>query len=77
MPRSVHVVRRWGGTLLEIPVSTADMFTVRMQLGSTTTIRGLPMPVWSALVEDRRARQESVVIDVRASGLRRGRNGRK
>jgi hypothetical protein len=73
VPRTVHVVRRWGGTLLEIPVSTADVLTMRVQLGSTTTIRGLPMPVWSALVEVRRARQESVVIDVRASELRRGR----
>ena len=72
VPRSVHVVRRWGGTLMEIPVSTADVLTMRVQLGSTSTIRGLPMPIWSALVEDRRARQESLVIDVRASELRRG-----
>jgi hypothetical protein len=71
VPRSVHAVRRWGGTLLEIPVSTADVLTMRVQLGTAGTIRGIPLPVWSALVEDRQVRGEPLVMHLRASELRR------
>lgn len=71
VPRHVHAVRRWNGTLLEIPVSTADVLSMRMQLGTTETIRGIPLPVWRALVESRQLRGEPLVMHLRASALRR------
>ncbi|MEO5568411.1 MAG: polysaccharide deacetylase family protein [Gemmatimonadaceae bacterium] len=71
VPRHVHAVRRWGGTLLEIPVSTADVLSMRMQLGTTEMIRGIPLPVWRAFVEARRLRGEPLVMHLRASALRR------
>jgi len=70
VPRTAHAVRRWGGTLIEIPVSTADVLAMRVRLGASATIRGWPMPVWSSLVSDRRSRGESVVLHFRASELR-------
>ena len=71
IPRTIHAVRRWSGTLLEVPVSTADVLAMRVQLGNTGTIRGIPLPVWTALVEGRQARGESLVMHLRASELRR------
>lgn len=71
IPRTAHTVRRWGGMLLEIPVSTADVLSMRVQLGTTGTIRGIPLPVWSAVVEARQARGEPLVMHLRASELRR------
>jgi hypothetical protein len=70
VPRTAHAVRRWGGTLIEVPVTTADMLAMRVRLGASGTLRGWPMPVWSAIVNDRRARGESVVLHLRASELR-------
>lgn len=71
VPRTVHAVRRWGGTLLEIPVSTADVLSMRMQLGTTGSIRGIPLPVWRALIAARQSRGEPLVMHLRASALRR------
>ena len=71
VPRTVHAVRRWGGTLLEVPVSTADVLSMRVQLGTAGAIRGIPLPVWSALVEGRQARGEPLVMHLRASELLR------
>ncbi len=71
VPRSVHAVRRWSGTLLEIPVTTADVLSMRIQLGRTGSIRGIPLAVWSALVEGKQARGEPMVVHLRASELRR------
>jgi len=71
VPRTVHAVRRWGGTLLEIPVSTADVLAMRMQLGSAGSIRGIPLPVWRALVDARQSRGEPLVLQLRASELKR------
>src|SRR5689334_10639378 len=56
VPRTVHAVRRWGGTLIEVPITTADLLALRVRLGASGTLRGWPMPVWSAIVNDRRAR---------------------
>jgi hypothetical protein len=70
VPRTIHAVRRWGGTLLEVPVSTADVMSVRMQLGTAGSIRGIPMPVWQLLVEDRQMRGDPLVLHLRASELR-------
>jgi peptidoglycan/xylan/chitin deacetylase (PgdA/CDA1 family) len=72
VPRNAHVVRRWGGTLLEIPPSTTDVLSVRMQTGTTANVRGLPLPVWSAMAERRRSRGESLMMHLRASELARG-----
>jgi hypothetical protein len=71
VPRSAHIVRRWGGTLLEIPPSTADVFSVRMQMGTTANVRGLPLPLWGAMVERHQARGESLVMHLRVSDLAR------
>ena len=70
VPRSAHAVRRWGGTLIELPVSTAEMLTMRVRLGASSTIRGWPMPMWSAVVSRRRYYGESIVVHLRASELR-------
>ncbi len=72
VPRFAHAVRRWSGTLIEIPVTTTRMLAMQIRLGGSGTIRAWPMPVWSAVVNDRRARGESVVLQVRASELRPG-----
>jgi hypothetical protein len=69
IPRTVHVVQRWGGTLIEVPVSTTDVMAVRVQLGATSSLRGLPMPVWSAVMRDRHERGETLVLHLRASEL--------
>lgn len=69
VPRTAHAVRRWGGTLIEIPVTTANILAMQVRLGAPGTIRAWPMPVWSAVVNDRRARGESVVLHVRPSEL--------
>jgi hypothetical protein len=71
VPKAAHVLRRWGGTLLEIPVSTADVLSMRLRLGTTGNVRGLPLPLWSALVESRQARGEPMVMHLRAQELRR------
>jgi peptidoglycan/xylan/chitin deacetylase (PgdA/CDA1 family) len=70
VPRAAHAVRRWGGTLIEVPVSTADVLSLRVRLGATSTIRGWPMPVWSALASGARARGEPLVMHLRVSELR-------
>lgn len=70
VPRAAHAVRRWGGTLIEVPVSTADVLALRVRLGATSTIRGWPMPVWSALASGARSRGEPLVMRLRASELR-------
>ena len=33
VPKAAHAVRRWGGTLIEVPVSTADVFAMRVKTG--------------------------------------------
>ena len=76
VPRSAHAVRRWGGTLIEVPTTTTDMFAMRVRLGAAGTISSWPMPVWSAVVNDRRARGEGVVLHLRASELRPGKTER-
>jgi hypothetical protein len=76
VPRTAHAVRRWGGTLIEVPITTADLLAMRVRLGASGTLRGWPMPVWAAIVNDRRARGESVVLHVRASELRTATLGR-
>jgi hypothetical protein len=70
VPRTAHAVRRWGGTLLEIPVTTTRMLSMQVRLGASGTLRAWPMPVWSAIVNGRRLRGEPVVLHVRASELR-------
>ena len=70
VPRTAHAVRRWGGTLIEVPITTTDLLSLRVRLGAPGTIRGWPMPVWSAIVSDRRARGEPVVFHLRANELR-------
>jgi hypothetical protein len=70
VPRIAHAVRRWGGTLIEVPITTTDVLAMRVRLGASGTIRGWPLPVWSAIVSDRRARGEPVVLHLRASELR-------
>lgn len=70
VPRTAHAVRRWGGTLIEVPISTADVLAMRVRLGGPGSIRRWPMPVWAAVVNDRRARGEPVVLHFRASELR-------
>src|SRR3954468_14801498 len=32
VPRTAHAVRRWGGTLIEVPISTADVLAMRVRL---------------------------------------------
>ena len=71
IPRTIHAVRRWGGTLLEIPVSTTDVLSMRMQVGTTGTFRGLPLPVMSLVVAGAQTRGEQFVMHLRASELRR------
>lgn len=70
VPRTVHAVRRWAGTLLEIPVLTTDLLAMRIRLGSTGTVRGIPLPVWRALAESRQSRGEPIVMHLRCSELR-------
>jgi hypothetical protein len=70
VPKAAHAVRRWGGTLIEIPVSMADVLALRVRLGATSTIRGWPMPVWSALASGARSRGEPLVMHLRVSELR-------
>jgi hypothetical protein len=69
VPRTAHAVRRWGGTLIEVPISTAEVLAMRIRLGGSGTISSWPMPMWSAVVNDRRTRGEPVVLHLRASEL--------
>jgi hypothetical protein len=71
IPASVHAVRRWGGMLLEVPVSTTDVLSMRMQVGTTGTLRGLPLPVIALMVAGRQKRGEPLVMHLKASELRR------
>ena len=71
IPRTIHAVRRWGGTLLEVPVSTTDVLSMRMQVGTTGTLRGLPLPIMSMMVAGRQSRGEQLIMHLRASELRR------
>ena len=71
IPPTIHAVRRWGGTLLEVPVSTTDMLSMRLQVGTTGTLRGLPLPLISLMVSGRQKRGEPLVMHLRASALRR------
>ena len=69
VPTTVHAVRRWSGTLLEVPVSTADIMSVRLQLGTTGSLRGLPLSVLGAVVELRQERGEPLVLHLRGSEI--------
>jgi peptidoglycan/xylan/chitin deacetylase (PgdA/CDA1 family) len=69
VPRAAHAVRRWGGMLLEIPVSTANVMAMRVRLGAPGTIRGLPLAAWSAIAADRRRHNEPLVMHMRANEL--------
>lgn len=71
IPHAAHTVRRWAGTLLEVPVSTTDILAMRVRVGTMSSVRGLPLPVWSALVQGRQSRGEPLVMHLRASELRR------
>jgi peptidoglycan/xylan/chitin deacetylase (PgdA/CDA1 family) len=71
IPHAAHTVRRWAGTLLEVPVSTTDILAMRVRVGTMSSVRGLPLPVWATLVDGRRSRGESLVMHLRASELRR------
>jgi hypothetical protein len=70
VPRTIHAVRRWGGTLLEIPLSTADLLKMRLRLGTTGDLRTLPLAAWNALVSSRQLRDEPLMLHLRASELR-------
>ena len=70
IPRTAHAVRRWGGTLLEVPVSTADVLAMRVRLGTTGSLRGMPLIVWKTLIESRQASGEPLVMHLRASEMR-------
>jgi hypothetical protein len=70
VPRTTHAVRRWGGTLLEVPVSTADVLAMRVRLGTTGNLRGVPLIVWRTLIESRQASGEPLVMHLRASEMR-------
>lgn len=70
VPRTAHAVRRWGGTLLEVPVSTADVLAMRVRLGTTGSLRGIPLILWKTLIEARQASGEPLVMHLRASELR-------
>jgi hypothetical protein len=70
IPRTTHAVRRWGGTLLEVPVSTADVLAMRVRLGATGSLRGMPLIVWKSLIESRQASGDPLVMHLRASEMR-------
>jgi peptidoglycan/xylan/chitin deacetylase (PgdA/CDA1 family) len=69
VPRAAHAVRRWGGMLLEIPVSTTRIAAMRVRLGANGTLYGFPLVAWSALAADRQLRGESLVLRLRADEL--------
>ena len=77
VPSSVHAVRRWTGTLLEVPVMTTDIFALRFQVGTVASIRGLPLGVSRRLVRTRESLREPAVIHLRRSDMseRRARFG--
>jgi hypothetical protein len=69
VPRSAHAVRRWGGMLLELPVSTTNVMAMRVRLGASGTIRGLPISAWSAIAAERQRRGEPLVMHLRLNEL--------
>jgi peptidoglycan/xylan/chitin deacetylase (PgdA/CDA1 family) len=69
VPPSVHAIRRWTGTLLEVPVTTADVFAMRFQVGTVASIRGLPLGVSRELVRAREALGEPAVIHLRRTEM--------
>jgi peptidoglycan/xylan/chitin deacetylase (PgdA/CDA1 family) len=69
LPETVHALRRWGGTLLEVPVSTTDLMATRIQVGSTATIRGLPAVITRRLVRGRESRGLGLVLHLRLGDL--------
>ncbi len=77
VPSSVHAIRRWSGTLLEVPVTTADVFAMRFQIGTVASIRGLPLGMSRRLVRARESLGEPAVIHLRRSDMvdRRARIG--
>jgi peptidoglycan/xylan/chitin deacetylase (PgdA/CDA1 family) len=69
VPASVHAIRRWTGTLLEVPVTTADVFAMRFQVGTVASIRGLPLGMSQRLVRARESLGEPAVIHLRWSEM--------
>jgi hypothetical protein len=61
----VHAVHRWAGSLVEVPVTMADLFAMRFQIATTASIRGLPLVVTRRLVHGRERRGDPAVIHVR------------
>jgi peptidoglycan/xylan/chitin deacetylase (PgdA/CDA1 family) len=71
VPPRVHAIRRWGGTLVEIPATTADLLAIRLQVGTASAVRAMPLAIWRRLLEIRLADGEPVVLHLRPGDLRR------
>ena len=69
VPPAVHALRRWTGTLLEVPVTTTDLLTMRFQVGTVASIRGLPLGMSRKLVRARESFGEPAVIHLRRSEM--------
>jgi peptidoglycan/xylan/chitin deacetylase (PgdA/CDA1 family) len=69
VPRTVHAVQRWSGTLLEVPPTTADILALRVQLGTAASVRSLPLAMWRHFIQLRQERNEPIVLHLRASDL--------
>lgn len=69
IPDTLHAVRRWGGTLLEVPATTADIFAMRLQLGTASSVRSVPLPLWKAIAREHEAAGDPLVLHLRAQDL--------
>jgi peptidoglycan/xylan/chitin deacetylase (PgdA/CDA1 family) len=71
VPQSVHAVRRWPGTLLEIPATTTSLLALNVQLATAPSIGRLPLVVSRRLIRRREARGDRAMIHLRLSTIAR------
>jgi peptidoglycan/xylan/chitin deacetylase (PgdA/CDA1 family) len=69
VPSSPHCVRRWNGTILEIPPTTTQVFSMQFHPVATPAIRHLPLLVSRGVVDRRQRRGDPAMIHLRYSEI--------
>jgi peptidoglycan/xylan/chitin deacetylase (PgdA/CDA1 family) len=69
VPPNPHAVRRWSGTILEIPSTTSQLFALQVQLVATPAFRRLPAMFSRRAITQRERRGDPAMIHLRQSDI--------
>jgi peptidoglycan/xylan/chitin deacetylase (PgdA/CDA1 family) len=74
VPASPHSVRRWCGTILEIPPTTTNLLTTQLQLVATPAIARVPLILPRQTIRHREKRGDPAMVHLRQSDVVRKAN---